>query len=203
MSQESALMNSASPAARTTDLPPPRALHHTAYVTHDVEATVKFYTEVLGMELISAVVDDAVPSTGDPWPYIHLFFMMQDGSTIAFFESVGLPRPPEASHPAYGIFNHLALDVGSPEEVDRWIGRLKAHGVDFVGPTDHGIIYSVYFHDPNGIRLELTANTDPSWKEHGAQARDDVRNWSEAKQRALAGGDPEAILKWVKDRRRA
>lgn len=179
----------------------PGRLHHTAYVTHDVEATVKFYTEVLGMPLVSAVVDDAVPSTGDPWPYLHLFFQLGDGSTLAFFESIGLPQPSAPSHPAYEIFNHIALDVGSPAEVDRWIERLKAHGVDCIGPVEHGIIYSVYFRDPNGIRLELTADVDPDWATHAAEAQADVQSWLEAKRRGAAEGDGEAVLKWVKQHR--
>ncbi|MDB5452022.1 MAG: hypothetical protein JWO33_600 [Caulobacteraceae bacterium] len=189
------------PVVTEPKLAPPRMLHHTAYVTHDVEATVKFYTEILGMKLVSAVVDDSIPSTGDPWPYLHLFFQMQDGSTVAFFESIGLPKPSPDSHPAYGIFNHLAMDVGTREEVDRWAKRLAAHGVEMVGPTDHGIIYSIYFKDPNGIRLELTATTDPNWVNHGDQAAADVEAWAQAKAMAAAGGDPDAVLNWVKEHR--
>ena len=59
----------------------PRMLNHAAYVTHDVEATARFYTEVMGMELASTIFDDKVPSTGDAFPYFHIFFRMQDGST--------------------------------------------------------------------------------------------------------------------------
>lgn len=179
----------------------PRMLHHTAYVTHDVEATVKFYTEVLGMKLVSTVIDDAVPSTGDPWPYLHLFFQMQDGSTVAFFESVGLPKAPPVAHPAYNIFNHLAMDVGSREEVDRWAERFRKLGIEFVGPTDHGIIYSIYFKDPNDLRLELTATTDPTWVNHGDQAHADVEAWGKAKAIAAKGGDPDAVVNWVKAHR--
>jgi catechol 2,3-dioxygenase-like lactoylglutathione lyase family enzyme len=183
--------------------PRPRSLHHTAYVTHDTKATVQFYTEILDMPLISAVVDDEIPSTGDPWPYVHLFFELGDGSTIAFFESLGLPGPSPASHPAYEVFNHLALDVGARADVDRWADRLRSRGVEVLGPVDHGIIYSIYFHDPNGIRLELTANT-ADWKSHAAKARDDVDAWialqAEAK---AAGGDLTAVRDWIRERRRA
>ena len=35
--------------------------------------------------------------------------------------------------------------------------RLEAHGVEVLGVTDHHIFHSIYFFDPNGIRLELTA----------------------------------------------
>ena len=69
----------------------PRMLNHAAYVTHDVAATADFYTRILGMELASSIFDDHVPSTGDDFPYFHIFFRMADGSTIAFFEVADLP----------------------------------------------------------------------------------------------------------------
>ena len=73
----------------------PIRLNHLAYVTHDTAATVQFYTEVMQMPLVEAVMHARVPSTGDPFPYVHFFFRMQDGSTIAFFEAVGLPPRPD------------------------------------------------------------------------------------------------------------
>lgn len=180
---------------------PPRMLHHTAYVTHDVTATVDFYTRVLRMKLVSSVIDDAVPSTGDPFPYIHLFFEMADGSTIAFFESLDLPPAPAPSHPAYDIFNHLALDAGSVAAVDGWAEHLSSQGIDYIGPVKHGIIYSIYFRDPNGFRLELTADVIPEWKLHGAQAAEDVAKWQELKQRSAHEGSSDSAIAWIKERR--
>ena len=43
----------------------PTMLSHVAYVTHDTAATAQFYSDVLGMELVNAVLDDSIPSTGD------------------------------------------------------------------------------------------------------------------------------------------
>lgn len=135
----------------------PRMLNHLAYVTHDVAATADFYTRILGMELASTIFDDHVPSTGEDFPYFHIFFRMADGSTIAFFECTDLPAPAKSTHPAYDTFNHVALQVADQEELRRWCGWLKQCGVDVLGPVDHkGMIESIYFHDPNGIRLELT-----------------------------------------------
>ncbi len=37
--------------------------------------------------------------------------------------------------------------------------QLEANGIDVVGPTNHEIIKSIYFFDPNGHRLELTTVT--------------------------------------------
>ena len=169
------------PAALT----PPQMLSHLAYVTHDAEATVDFYTRVMGMEFVLAVMDDQVPSTGEPFPYFHIFFRMGDGSTLAFFEAPGLPPRPKPSHPAYETFDHLALQVDSPAEVDAWYQRLTALGLDVLGPVDHKIIYSVYFRDPvNDLRLEITTPLTPNWNDQGASAELALRDWAEAKSRA-------------------
>ena len=168
----------------------PIRLNHLAYVTRDTAATVQFWTEVMRMPLIEAVMNERVPSTGDPFPYVHFFFRMQDGSTIAFFEAVGLPPRPEPTHPAYLVFDHLALEVGTPTEVDEWRDWLVAHSVDVIGPIDHGIIYSVYFHDPNGIRLEITTPLAADWNDRPEVARDIVGAWLEAKREAMTSGRP-------------
>ena len=167
----------------------PLMLNHAAWVTHDSEATAKFYSEVMGMELVSSVLGDSVPSTGDEFPYFHIFFKMMDGSTIAFFESPGLPPRSESTHPAYDVFDHIALQARDREEVDQWAAWLIANGVDVVGPTDHGgLIYSIYFHDPNQIRLEITTPLDTNWNNHGQKATADLKAWCDAKKAAQAGG---------------
>jgi catechol-2,3-dioxygenase len=144
---------------------------------------------------VHSVMDDRVPSTGQAFPYLHIFFRMADGSTIAFFESPCLPARSPASHPGYDVFDHFAMEVKSRDEVDRWHGWLVDHGVEVVGPTDHGIIYSVYFHDPDGRRLELTTNLDEAWSDQAAQARLDLDVWQATKQAALAtGADTSAAL---------
>src|ERR1700733_8677089 len=184
------------PAAEQTGEYAPVRLNHLAYVTHDTAATVKFWTEVMRMPLVEAVMHARVPSTGDPFPYVHFFFRMQDGSTIAFFEAVGLPARPEPPHPAYLLLVHLALEVGTQAEVDEWRDRLVAHQVDIVGPINHGIIYSVYFHDPNGIRLEITTPLAADWNDRPEVARDIVGSWLEAKRQAeVSGRAPEEVLR--------
>ena len=184
-------MNETSPTPSTVGAAKltPTMLNHAAYVTHDVEATAKFYTEIMGMELASTIFDTNVPSTGDDFPYFHIFFRMGDGSTIAFFETPGLPPPSQSSHPAYDVFNHIALDAGSPEGVRDWHRWLTQNGLDVIGPVDHkGIILSVYFHDPNGLRLEITSALDPAWNKHTDQGHKDLAGWLAAKKEAVASG---------------
>lgn len=167
----------------------PTMLNHAAYVTHDAEATVRFYTKVMGMELASTILGDRIPSTGDAFPYFHLFFRMGDGSTMAFFESPGLPAAAKATHPAYDVFNHIAFQVDSVEEVKRWREWLGANGVEVIGPIEHeGLVLSIYFRDNNGYRLELTTPLDKDWNRHTDKAYRDLENWLGVKEKARREG---------------
>jgi catechol 2,3-dioxygenase-like lactoylglutathione lyase family enzyme len=183
----------------------PRKLSHIAYATPDAKATADFYTRVMKMEMVNGVMDDSIPSTGDEIPYFHVFFRMADGSTVAFFEAPGVPERSPVSHPAYHIFDHLALEVPTTAEVDAWKVELESEGIEVIGPTDHGIIYSIYFRDPiNDIRLEITAPEDPDWNNRPDVAADGMRSWVEAKQHAQAEGRDVAqtLIDTIRARRR-
>jgi catechol 2,3-dioxygenase-like lactoylglutathione lyase family enzyme len=163
-------------------------LSHAAFISRDTSATADFYAGLLGMELVAAVLDDKIPSTGEPIPYFHSFFRMADGSTIAFFEAPELPPPAEDSHPAYGTFRHFAMEVDSTQRVDEWADWLKLNGVEVIGPVDHGIIYSIYFRDPDGNRLEFTTPTDPDWNNRPEAARQSLNEWEKVKAGARESG---------------
>lgn len=133
----------------------PRSVNHVAYATGNTAVTADFYTRVMGMELVTAVREDRVPSTGDETPFLHTFFAMEDGTCIAFFEVEGLDVDVRSPLPRW--IQHIALNLSSREELEGWKARLEGHGVDVLGIVDHeGIWQSIYFFDPNGIRLELT-----------------------------------------------
>lgn len=166
----------------------PHMLSHAAFICSDTAETVEFYAGLLGMELVAAVLDDKIPSTGEPIPYFHSFFRMGDGSTIAFFEAPELPAPSPDSHAAYATFRHFAMEVDSVERVDEWASWLRANDVDVLGPVDHGIIYSVYFRDPDGNRLEITTPTDPTWNDNAEAARASLAEWVEVKTTARKTG---------------
>jgi catechol 2,3-dioxygenase-like lactoylglutathione lyase family enzyme len=164
-------------------------LNHLARVTHDVEATADFYSRILGMAIASTIMDDRVPSTGDAFPYFHIFFRMADGSTLAFFECTDLPAPAKPSHPAYEIFDHVALQVPDSAALRHWKDWLLEQGIEVLGPVDHkGLIRSIYFHDPNGCRLELTTPIDQAWNRHESRAQADLKAWVDAKTQALRAG---------------
>lgn len=167
----------------------PAMLSHVAYMTRDTAATADFFSRILGMELVNAVLDDSIPSTGEPVPYFHSFFKMADGSTVAFFEAPELPPLADPPHPAYDTFQHLALQVDTPEIVDRWHRWLESCGVEVLGPVDHKIIYSIYFHEPGGLRMEITAPTSPAWNDNAEHAAAQLADWSALKERARASGE--------------
>jgi catechol 2,3-dioxygenase-like lactoylglutathione lyase family enzyme len=135
-----------------------KQLHHVAYRCRDAKETADFYTRVLGLEYAMALAEDRVPSTGEAHPYMHIFFRMDDGSYVAFFE---LPDSPEmgrdANTPAW--VQHLALRVPDEETLAKCKARIESHGIEVLGPVDHGMCRSIYFFDPNGHRLELAVDT--------------------------------------------
>ena len=75
--------------------------------------------------------------------------------------------------------------MGSLAELEAARTRLMAAGIDVLGPTDHHFIKSIYFFDPNGIRLELTTPsipaTDPALEKYERNAHDELAAWEREK----------------------
>ena len=162
---------------------PIHGLHHFAYRCRDAEETRHFYEDILGLPLAHVIKADKVPSTGEECPYVHVFFQMRDGSYIAFFDLGDNVAPaPSPNTPAW--VNHLALRMNSVDEVREAKQRLEQAGIDVVGVTDHGFVQSIYFFDPNGIRLELTTETlgEGEAEQYKASAHDMLAAWNAEKQ---------------------
>ncbi|GAA4027066.1 VOC family protein [Actimicrobium antarcticum] len=166
---------------------PINGLHHFAYRCRDAEETRHFYEDILGLPLFHYIRADVVPSTGEYCPYVHIFFRMTDGSCLAFFDlgdnQLAAPLP---NTPAW--VNHIALRVASVDQLEAMKRRIEGHGIEVLGVTDHRIFRSIYFFDPNGIRLELCAQLagEPQMLEEkvGIHARLDA--WSAEKALRLA-----------------
>ena len=109
-----------------------------------------------GLPLYHIIQSDHVPSTGEYCPYTHFFFRLQDGSFIAFFD-LGNDEAAQPSPNTPAWVNHISFRVDSQQALRDMKARLEAHGVEVLGITDHHIFHSIYFFDPNGVRLELTA----------------------------------------------
>lgn len=174
---------------------PVLGLHHFAWRCRDSEETRHFWEDLLGLPLVHLIQADHVPSTGEYCPYVHIFFQMHDGSFIAFFDlgddTVAEPSP---NTPAW--VNHIALKVASVTDLAAAKARLEAAGIEVLGITDHHIIESIYFFDPNGIRVELTTPTatEAEMAEHARLAHDQLAAWTRRKA-GLGGSRKEASRK--------
>jgi glyoxylase I family protein len=194
------------PSALQAQLPSPapvHQLHHYAYRARDAEQTRSFYEDILGLPLYHIIQSDIVPSTGEYCPYTHFFFRLQDGSFIAFFDlgddEAALPSP---NTPLW--VNHISFRVDSVQDLEAMKARLQAAGVEVLGVTDHHIFKSIYFFDPNGIRLELTAQLADEFQmlQESKTAHERLAQWSQRKalwrterETALSKGLPAPRLK--------
>lgn len=162
--------------------PPIKGLYHFAYPCRDAEETRHFYEDLLGLPLVNCMTADRVPSTGEEKPYAHMFFAMGDGSYIAFFD-LGENQMPQPSPNTPGWVQHFAMETGSVADVLAMRERLVAAGVEMLGLVDHHFVKSIYFFDPNGLRLEVAARTEPEGylAEAAGSARADLDRWTEAK----------------------
>ncbi len=156
--------------------------HHVAYRCKDAKETVEFYRDVLGMTFQLAIAEDKVPSTGEPDPYMHIFMDAGNDNVLAFFE---LPTRDEMDRdrntPVW--VQHIALRLGSLDELMAAKEHIESKGIDVLGPTNHGIFKSIYFFDPNGHRLELAADTrtEEQMAELKRVAPEMLEEWSKTK----------------------
>jgi catechol 2,3-dioxygenase-like lactoylglutathione lyase family enzyme len=167
-------MNTSSRALK----PKIKCLYHFAFPCRDAEQTRTFYEDILGLPLVHCMLVDSVPSTGEAGPYAHIFFEMADGSYIAFFD-LGKNEAPQRSPNTPDWVQHLALEVDSYDDVEAMRLKLEAAGVDVRGTVDHHFIKSIYFFDPNGLRLEITTRTEePGFLEKAAsEAHEELKGW--------------------------
>lgn len=83
-------------------------LSHAAFICSDTSKMVAFHSGLLGMELVAAVLDDTIPSTGEPIPYFHSFFRMGGGSTHRVLRGAGTFRHPASTPTRLMAFSSIA-----------------------------------------------------------------------------------------------
>lgn len=156
-------------------------LNHVAYRCRDAKETAEFYRDVLGLRLRHVITQDRVPSTQEYAPHAHVFFEMADGSWVAFFDMIDEPHVAQETDRDWA--QHLALEVESVDVLERAKANLEDHGIDVLGPIDHGFIRSIYFYDPSGHRLELACRTvEPGELDrYATEAEDLLDDWTKTK----------------------
>ncbi len=127
-------------------------INHLAMVTGDIDATIRFWRDLLGMRLVAGL--------GRPG-YRHYFFEISRHDMIAFFEWEDVEPLPEKDHgvPVKGPagFDHVSVEVSGPDDLWELKRRLEATGVWVSEAIDHGFIWSIYTFDPNNIPIEFSA----------------------------------------------
>ena len=131
-----------------------RGIHHAALICSNVEQTIKFYQGVLEFPLTELFGNrDYQGST-------HFFFDVGNGNLLAFFDFPGLDLAPYRE--TLGNINHIAISV-TKEKWDYLRAKLAVAGVPY--QEESGA--SLYFKDPDGVRLELLA--DPLGEMYGTK----------------------------------
>ena len=165
-----------------TELKRISGLHHYAFRCRNAEETRSFYEDLLGLPLAHVIRADTVPSTGASDPYVHLFFEFNDGSYIAFFD-LGDEKSFTLDPETPDWVNHFAMHVDTVAEVEAWKTRLENAGIEVIGTVDHGFVQSIYFFDPNGMRLEITCEVtgEETRKKYRESAHADLKAWTDTR----------------------
>jgi catechol 2,3-dioxygenase-like lactoylglutathione lyase family enzyme len=156
-----------------------RKLHHNAYRCRDSEQTRAFYEDFLGLPLVNTL-NLSETKTGRPTHTLHTFYQLDDGSHLAFFETDDFPFEFKRQHD-YDL--HIALEV-APADLQAMLARARERGMEVRGPSDHQMIDSIYFRDPNGYVIELCAKRaehDTLMDPARNGAREALRRWTAAK----------------------
>jgi catechol 2,3-dioxygenase-like lactoylglutathione lyase family enzyme len=132
------------------------AIDHLAFPCFDLEATLRFYTEALG-----ATLRHAQSGPAEAWnakEYLLVALELPGGVTLDFFAVDGMRRPPDDGLPK--DIRHVALVVATRSEVTELRERLMRAAIPFWTETHDVDDPHVYATDPNGVTLEIVAETD-------------------------------------------
>jgi catechol 2,3-dioxygenase-like lactoylglutathione lyase family enzyme len=161
-----------------------KGLHHNAYRCRDSEETRKFYEDFLGLPL-SGTLWIKESKSGRKTDTLHTFYRMDDGSYLAFFE---VPDMPFEFKPQHDYDLHIALEV-ERSVLEPMMTKGRAAGIEVRGISDHGFIDSIYFRDPNGYVIELTAKRpshDRAMDPAANRARSQLDEWQVGKRERVA-----------------
>jgi catechol 2,3-dioxygenase-like lactoylglutathione lyase family enzyme len=162
--------------------PRPAAVQHLSltgverwsFIAYDLEATHRFYTDVLLRPLVYAQTNEYLPGSDERAPHIEVRYGLDDGSTINFICFEG--EPPDAARRLHPL-RHFAFEVKELEQLHAWKEHLLSKGLEVLGEIDHEVVMSIYFHDPNEIRLELCTSLIEFDPEEERKAREVYDQW--------------------------
>ena len=136
-------------------MPDYSGINHLAMVTGNMDATIRFWRDLLGMRLVAGLGNKG---------YRHYFFEISERDMIAFFEWPEAKAVAEKDHgvPVRGpiAFDHISFGVAGEDDLWELKDRLEAAEFWVSEVIDHGFIHSIYAFDPNGIPIEFSSTVD-------------------------------------------
>jgi glyoxylase I family protein len=123
-------------------------LHHVTLICADLERSVGFYRNLLGMRVVKQTVNE------DDRSARHLFFGDERGTPGTLITCLEYAELDEGVV-GRGSTHHFALSVESEEELDAWRDYLRGRGVPCTDVMDRTYFKSLYLRDPDGHLLEL------------------------------------------------
>ena len=145
-------------------------LDHVVFPVRDAGKSLAFYRDILELPLVDA-------HEGDDWgsyPWLMMIFALPDGGEIVLVELKDAPRPRYKDLPK--DVRHYALATGSVADLAGWRRKLRAAEVRY-WEEDHGAQQSIYFEDPDGVVLEITAPPSKPADTGSARAARAVQRW--------------------------
>jgi len=128
-----------------------QGVHHITLVGADRQTSIDFWEGVLGMPFVFEQPNLDVPEES------HLYFDPGDGRLITVFTNETRKPDPTQTPTEIGSVHHVAFAV-TPAVFAQAVERLDQRGVKHSGVKDRGFMDSIYFRDPLGFLVELSAN---------------------------------------------
>jgi len=128
-------------------------LHHVTLLCADVERSLAFYRNLLGMRLVKQTVNE------DDRRARHFFFGDEEGRPGTLITCLEYPDLDEGTV-GRGSTHHFALAVESEAELAAWRDYLVANGISVTDVMDRTYFKSIYLRDPDGHILEIAAGVD-------------------------------------------
>lgn len=147
---------------------------HIVLPVWDAKASLKFYRDVMGFVLVETY-------SGADWggcSWLMMIFSPGDGREIVLVNLHGAKRPQDRGLP--NDVHHLAFSESTVSKLGAWREKLRKSEVPFWEEI-HGSRHSIYFEDPNGMVLEITAPPSKPAKKTSRAALSAATRWINAR----------------------
>ena len=138
------------PKGKTMQKMQTQGVHHITLVGATRQSAIDFWEGVLGMPFVfeQPNLDNADES--------HLYFDPGDGRLITVFTNETREIDTTPNPEGIGNVHHMAFSVSRSTFIQA-ARQLQERGIKNTGEIDRGFMYSIYFRDPLGQRIELAS----------------------------------------------